>query len=164
MTMFGSWHDKLLTLAAGCFQWLAFCFCSSWSNEHLGKASSIPTIFSWGDSISPGSSLPSILLLLVIIVAIVIFVMVILVVVVGEGWANEFHQDKASSVRVPVANFTLQSSMQLLRENTDSVRSNQRMRPTTPSVPLNLKVFAMVAAYASRAVKTLSTTSFLMAT
>ncbi|GKD86505.1 hypothetical protein Tco_1357659 [Tanacetum coccineum] len=26
------------------------------------------------------------------------------------GWANEFHQDKASSVRVPVANFTLQSS------------------------------------------------------
>ncbi|GJZ54749.1 hypothetical protein Tco_0609942 [Tanacetum coccineum] len=35
MTTFGSWHDKLLTLAAGCFQWLAFCFCSSWSNEHL---------------------------------------------------------------------------------------------------------------------------------
>ncbi|GJY76338.1 hypothetical protein Tco_0481454 [Tanacetum coccineum] len=35
----------------------------------------------------------------------------ILVVVVDvEGWANEFHQDKASSVRVPVANFTLQSS------------------------------------------------------
>ncbi|GJT31657.1 hypothetical protein Tco_0922076 [Tanacetum coccineum] len=28
-----------------------------------------------------------------------------------EGWANEFHQDKASSVRVPVANFTLQSSV-----------------------------------------------------
>ncbi|GJX89934.1 hypothetical protein Tco_0343260 [Tanacetum coccineum] len=28
------------------------------------------------------------------------------------GWVNEFHQDKASSTRVPVANFTLQSSVQ----------------------------------------------------
>nr|GFC88854.1 hypothetical protein [Tanacetum cinerariifolium] len=55
-------------------------------------------------------------------------------------WANEFHQDKASSVRVPAANFTLQSSVQLLRENTDSVRLNQRMWPTAPSVPLKLKV------------------------
>ncbi|GKC36429.1 hypothetical protein Tco_1048813 [Tanacetum coccineum] len=50
-----------------------------------GKASSIPTIFSWGDSISPDSFLPSILLLLVIIVAVAIVVTVILVVVVGEG-------------------------------------------------------------------------------
>nr|GEV70770.1 ATP synthase alpha subunit, mitochondrial [Tanacetum cinerariifolium] len=55
------------------------------------------------------------------------------------GWANEFHQDKSFSVRVPVANFTLQSSIQLLQENTNSVRSNQRMRPTAPSVPLKLK-------------------------
>ncbi|GKF84148.1 hypothetical protein Tco_0249046, partial [Tanacetum coccineum] len=39
-----------------------------------GKASSIPTIFSWGASISPDSFLPSILLLLVIIVAVVIVV------------------------------------------------------------------------------------------
>ncbi|GJR09497.1 hypothetical protein Tco_0792149 [Tanacetum coccineum] len=46
-----------------------------------GKASSTPTIFSWGDSISPDSFLPSILLLVVIIVAVVILV----VVVVGEG-------------------------------------------------------------------------------
>ncbi|GKB97507.1 hypothetical protein Tco_0983644 [Tanacetum coccineum] len=38
----------------------------------------------------------------------------------------------------PVANFTLQSLIQLLRENTDSVRSNQRIRLTTPSVPLKL--------------------------
>ncbi|GJS07392.1 hypothetical protein Tco_0364188 [Tanacetum coccineum] len=60
------------------------------------------------------------------------------------GWANEFHQDKASSVRVPVANFTLQSSVQLLRENTDSVRSNQRMRPTTPFVPLKLKGWQLI--------------------
>ncbi|GKD14240.1 hypothetical protein Tco_1198647, partial [Tanacetum coccineum] len=52
------------------------------------------------------------------------------------GWAYVFHQDKASSVRVPVANVTLFSSAHLLRENTDSVLSNQRIRPTAPSVPL----------------------------
>ncbi|GKC14728.1 hypothetical protein Tco_1011510, partial [Tanacetum coccineum] len=76
--------------------------------QFLGKASSIPFVFSWGDSISPDGFLPSILLLLVIIVAVVIVITVILVVVVvGEGWANEFHQDKASLVRVPVTNFTL---------------------------------------------------------
>ncbi|GJT13030.1 hypothetical protein Tco_0860072 [Tanacetum coccineum] len=39
-----------------------------------------------------------------------------------RGWAYAFHQDKASSVRVPVANVTLFSSAHLLRENTDSVR------------------------------------------
>ncbi|GJZ60679.1 hypothetical protein Tco_0616495 [Tanacetum coccineum] len=51
-----------------------------------GKASSIPTIFGWGDNISPEGFLPLILLLLVIIVAVVIVVTVILVVVVvGEG-------------------------------------------------------------------------------
>ncbi|GJT65328.1 hypothetical protein Tco_1016808 [Tanacetum coccineum] len=38
-------------------------------------------------------------------------------------------------------NFTLQSLVQLLRENTDSVRSNQQMRLTTPSVPLKLKAY-----------------------
>ncbi|GJW54528.1 hypothetical protein Tco_0098613 [Tanacetum coccineum] len=37
------------------------------------------------------------------------------------GWAYAFHQDKASLVRVPVANVTLSSSAHLLRENTDSV-------------------------------------------
>ncbi|GJU82598.1 hypothetical protein Tco_1284963 [Tanacetum coccineum] len=50
-----------------------------------GKASSIPTVFSWGDI---DNFLPSILLLLVIIVAVVIVVMVILVVVVGEVMAG----------------------------------------------------------------------------
>ncbi|GJU91292.1 hypothetical protein Tco_1303715 [Tanacetum coccineum] len=105
-----------------------------------GKASSIPIVFSWGDSISPDGFLPFILLLFVIIVAVAIVVTVILVVVVSEGWANEFHQDKASSVRVPVVNFTLQSSVQLLQGNTDSVRLNQQMRPTTPFIPLKLKV------------------------
>ncbi|GKE73256.1 hypothetical protein Tco_1535297, partial [Tanacetum coccineum] len=70
VTTFGSWHDKLLTLGAFLTQ---------------GKASSIPTIFSWGGSISPDSFFPSILLLFVIIVAISIVVTVVLVVVVGEG-------------------------------------------------------------------------------
>ncbi|GJV85607.1 hypothetical protein Tco_1525505, partial [Tanacetum coccineum] len=42
-----------------------------------GKASSIPTIFSWGGSISPDSFLPSILLLLVIIVVVVIVVVTV---------------------------------------------------------------------------------------
>ncbi|GJS79424.1 hypothetical protein Tco_0729305 [Tanacetum coccineum] len=68
-------HDKLLTLAAGCFQWLALCFCSSW------KASNIPTVFSWDDSISPEGFLPSILLLVVIIVAVVVVVIVTVVLV-----------------------------------------------------------------------------------
>ncbi|GJW08964.1 hypothetical protein Tco_1571387 [Tanacetum coccineum] len=52
------------------------------------------------------------------------------------GWACAFYQDKASSVKVPVANVTLSSLAHLLRENTDSVRSNQQMRSTAPSVPL----------------------------
>ncbi|GJZ81977.1 reverse transcriptase domain-containing protein [Tanacetum coccineum] len=109
------------------------------------KVSSIPTIFSWGNSISPDGFLPSILLLVMIIVAVVIVVVtVVLVVVIGEGWENEFHQDKASSVRVLVANFTLQSSVQFLRENTDSVHLNQRMRPTSPSVPLKLKGWQLI--------------------
>ncbi|GKA87679.1 hypothetical protein Tco_0809443 [Tanacetum coccineum] len=105
---------------------------------------------SYGDNIRHDGFLPSILLLLVIIVAVVIVVTVVLVVVVGEadsipiGWANEFHQDKASSVKVPVANFTLQSSIQLLRENTDSVCSNQQMRLTAPSVPLKLKGWKLI--------------------
>ncbi|GJS81420.1 hypothetical protein Tco_1112322 [Tanacetum coccineum] len=33
------------------------------------------------------------------------------------GWACAFHQDKASSVKVPVANVTLSSSAHLLREH-----------------------------------------------
>nr|GEV63341.1 putative ribonuclease H-like domain-containing protein [Tanacetum cinerariifolium] len=46
-----------------------------------GKASSIPTVFSWGGSISPEGFLPFILLLVVIIVAVAIVVMAVLVVV-----------------------------------------------------------------------------------
>nr|GEW33493.1 hypothetical protein [Tanacetum cinerariifolium] len=48
---------------------------------HKGKASSIPTIFNWGGSISPEGFLPSIPLSAVIIVAVAIVVMVVLVVV-----------------------------------------------------------------------------------
>nr|GEW75123.1 hypothetical protein [Tanacetum cinerariifolium] len=59
----------------------------------------------------------------------------VMVVVVVESSSV----DRASSVKVPVANFTLQSSIQLLRENTDSVRSKQRMSLTAPSEPLKLK-------------------------
>ncbi|GJU33225.1 hypothetical protein Tco_1176814 [Tanacetum coccineum] len=91
-------------------------------------------------SISPEGFLPSILLLVVIIVTVVIvavILVVVVIVIVGVvivvvfigivvvgGWAYAFHQDRASSVKVPVANATLFSSAQLLRENTDSVRSN----------------------------------------
>nr|GEW04109.1 hypothetical protein [Tanacetum cinerariifolium] len=64
---------------------------------------------------------------------------------------------------VIIATVVVMSSVQLLRENIDSVHSNQRMRPTAPSVPLKLKVFSMLAAFTSRAVATLSATSFLMA-
>ncbi|GJT43188.1 hypothetical protein Tco_0951903 [Tanacetum coccineum] len=120
---------------------------------------SIPFVLSWGGSISFDSFLPSVLLLVVIIITIVIVVVILIVVVVvivevvivvviigvvvivgGVSsilkfcWAYAFHRDKASSVRVPVANVTLSSSTHLLRENTDSVRSNQRMRPTAPFV------------------------------
>ncbi|GJW48160.1 hypothetical protein Tco_0079806 [Tanacetum coccineum] len=74
------------------------------------------------------------------------------------GWAYAFHQDKASSFRVPVANITLFSSAHMLRENTDSVRV-----PVGPVFLLGLLVPAIVAACASRAAETLSATSFLMA-
>ncbi|GJR17096.1 hypothetical protein Tco_0965623 [Tanacetum coccineum] len=71
--------------------------------------------------------------IVVAIIGVVVFVTIIGIVVVGGGvpsiiklsfviigWAYAFHQDKASSVKVPVANVTLSSSAHLLRENTDS--------------------------------------------
>ncbi|GJU17038.1 hypothetical protein Tco_1568563 [Tanacetum coccineum] len=71
--------------------------------------------------------------------------------------------DEASQLDT-VANFTLQSiSIVATREKlSDSVRSNQQMRLTTPSVPLKLTAFAMVAACTSRAVATLSATSTML--
>nr|GEU64444.1 hypothetical protein [Tanacetum cinerariifolium] len=143
---------------------------------------STPFVLNWGGSISSDSFLPSILLLVVIFVTVVIVVVILIVVVVvivrvvivvviigvvvvfGDvssilkllfvitGWTYAFHQDKASSVRVPVANVTLFSSAQLLRENTESVRSNQQMRVSLGLVfLLGLSVFAMVTACASQA-------------
>ncbi|GKA93639.1 hypothetical protein Tco_0815625 [Tanacetum coccineum] len=97
-----------------------------------------------GGSISPEGFLPSILLVVVIIVTVV----VVIVVVVDDvslilklsfviiGWAYAFHQDMASSVKVPVANVTLFSLAQLLRENTNSVRSNQSS--SRPGVPVRI--------------------------
>ncbi|GJU19101.1 reverse transcriptase domain-containing protein [Tanacetum coccineum] len=77
----------------------------------------------------------------------------------GYGWAYAFHQDKASSVKVPVANVTLFSLAQLLRENTDSIRVSLGL-----VFLFGLSAFAIVAACASRAVATLSTTSCRMKT
>ncbi|GJR74703.1 hypothetical protein Tco_0087068 [Tanacetum coccineum] len=64
-------------------------------------------------------------------------------------WAKEFHQDRASSVKVPVANFTLQSSVQLLPRNMNSVRSNRIARASLglrcPIVCLHLTVLQLSA-------------------
>ncbi|GJW02726.1 hypothetical protein Tco_1561582 [Tanacetum coccineum] len=65
------------------------------------------------------------------------------------SWACAFHQDKASSVKVPVANVTLSSSAHLLRENTDS-------RTFKPGDEINMFIgnsseVAMAAAFAFRA-------------
>ncbi|GJS85798.1 hypothetical protein Tco_0752339 [Tanacetum coccineum] len=102
------------------------------------------------------SGIPSVLLLTIVVAIVGVAVVVVAAGAVVESssvvklsfvvtrylhwsfacWAYAFHQDKASLVKVPVANVTLFSSAHLLRENTDSVRSNQRIRPTAPSVPL----------------------------
>ncbi|GKC15274.1 hypothetical protein Tco_1012056 [Tanacetum coccineum] len=107
------------------------------------------------------SFLPSVLGIVVAIVGVAIVVVAAGAIVESSSVvklsfvAYAFHQDKASSVKVPVAKVTLFSSAHLLRENTgtlvkvtlfssahllrentDSVRSNQRIRPTAPSVPL----------------------------
>ncbi|GJU46122.1 hypothetical protein Tco_1203388 [Tanacetum coccineum] len=75
-------------------------------------------------SISFNNFLPSVLWLVAVVVVVGVAVTVV-VVVMDKGYR-----------KVPIANVTLFSSAHLLRENTDSVRSNQRMRPTAPSVPL----------------------------
>ncbi|GKB28818.1 hypothetical protein Tco_0868219 [Tanacetum coccineum] len=68
LTTFGSWHDKSLILVGASFT--------------QGKVPSIPTIFSWGSSISPDGFLSSILMLVVIIVAVIIVVVTVILVVV----------------------------------------------------------------------------------
>ncbi|GKA79080.1 hypothetical protein Tco_0785676, partial [Tanacetum coccineum] len=79
----------------------------------------------------------------ILIVVVVAIVGVIIVVVIFGVVAYAFHQDKASSVRVPVANVTLSSSAHLLRENTNSVLAKCFL--------LGLLALAMVAVCASRA-------------
>nr|GEU53893.1 copia protein [Tanacetum cinerariifolium] len=97
-----------------------------------GTVSSILTVLSWGGSIRP-----EVVDVIIRIVDVVVGVpSIIKLLFVITGWTYAFHQDKASSVRVPVANVTSFSLAQLLRENTDSVRSNQRMSPTAHSIPL----------------------------
>ncbi|GKB07813.1 hypothetical protein Tco_0836097, partial [Tanacetum coccineum] len=105
---------------------------------------------------------------LMIVVAIVgVGVMVVVVaaevVVVVGSWAYAFHQDKASSVRVLVANVTLFSLAHLLRENTDSFPVFTTGVQVGPVFLFGLLVLAIVAACASRVAVTLSATSFLMA-
>nr|GEY92203.1 hypothetical protein [Tanacetum cinerariifolium] len=125
-----------------------------------GKVSSIPTILSWIDSISFDGFFPFILpvvvfMVTVIIVAVVLEIVVVVIVrvviVVANGWAYAFHHDKASLVRVPVANVTLCSSADLLRKNTYPFPLFATGVFFDPRFLLGLSVFAMVAASASRA-------------
>ncbi|GJS68814.1 hypothetical protein Tco_0683379 [Tanacetum coccineum] len=111
-------------------------------------------------SIRFDSFLPSVLLWLVIIVVVVGVgvgvTVVVIVAVVGaaiESWAYAFHQDKASSVRVPVANVTLFSSFPVFAIGF----------PVGPVFLLGLLVPAIVTACASRAAVTLLATYFLIA-
>ncbi|GKC96131.1 hypothetical protein Tco_1161573, partial [Tanacetum coccineum] len=89
--------------------------------------------------------------IVVAIIGIVVVVMIIGVVVVVGGWAYAFHQDKASLIRVPVANVTLSFSAHLLRENTDSFPLFATGISLGSVVLLGLSAFAMAAAYASKA-------------
>nr|GEY59396.1 hypothetical protein [Tanacetum cinerariifolium] len=121
-----------------------------------GKASSIPTVFSWGGNISPKGFLPSILLLAVIIVAVAIVVTVVLIVVdtiirvvVSDCKIHLLLDLSSGTILLYQELLEFRPGDLLLRENTDSVRLNQQMSPTAPSVPLKLKVFAMLAACAS---------------
>ncbi|GJT45312.1 C2 domain-containing protein-like protein isoform X2 [Tanacetum coccineum] len=96
-----------------------------------GKASSIPIVFSWGDSISPDGFLPSILLLLVIIVAVAIVVTVILVVVVvGEGWANEFHRSFTLS-DVPIGIISICHGSSLCFKSCENTTLNKKVKRET---------------------------------
>ncbi|GJZ79528.1 hypothetical protein Tco_0644365, partial [Tanacetum coccineum] len=79
------------------------------------------------------------------------------------GWAYAVHQNKASSVRVPVPNVTLFYSTICYEENTDSFPVFNTRVPVGPVFLLGLLALAIVAACASKAVVTLSATSFLMA-
>ncbi|GKB17110.1 hypothetical protein Tco_0851033, partial [Tanacetum coccineum] len=99
-----------------------------------GKVSSIPI----GSSISLEGFLSFMLLLVVIIVMVVIvavILVVVVIVIVGVVIIVVF----IGIVVVVVGVSSIFKPLFVIivaRENTDSVRSNQRMRPTAPSVPL----------------------------
>ncbi|GJY81951.1 hypothetical protein Tco_0494702 [Tanacetum coccineum] len=137
------------------------------------------SILSFG-RISPNSFLSSILLVVVIIITVVIVMVILIVVVVAivgvviavaifgvvvvfDGWAYAFHQDKASLVRVPVANVTLSSSAHLLRENTDSFPLFAIGISLGPVFLLGLSAIAMAATCVSRAVAMLLAINYWMA-
>nr|GEU99485.1 hypothetical protein [Tanacetum cinerariifolium] len=115
------------------------------------------------ESISPEGFLPFILLLVVIIVAVSIIVEGFKVVTFPSMLLGNPPMKTSMSfleLGTIVRHKTARSWNLLLRENTNSVHSNKRMRPIAPSVPLKLIVFAMVAACISRAVAALSATVF----
>ncbi|GKC40576.1 hypothetical protein Tco_1052960 [Tanacetum coccineum] len=99
-----------------------------------GMVSNIPTVFSWGGSISPEGFLPSIMLLAVIIVAVVVLVVVGVIIGVVVDVSGVPSIIKLSFVITGVS-----------------------LGPV-----LVFSVFAMFAACASRAVATLLATSCLM--
>nr|GEW63486.1 hypothetical protein [Tanacetum cinerariifolium] len=122
--------------------WSGGLLCCKPNTQHCKILRDVVYIFYTGEVV--------VIMVTVIIVAVVLEIIVVVIVgvviVVIGGWAYAFHQDKASLVRVPVANVTLSSSVHLLRENTDSVRSNQWMSPIAPSVPMKIFLEQSIAA------------------
>ncbi|GJW94688.1 hypothetical protein Tco_0174360 [Tanacetum coccineum] len=144
-------HDKLLILVVDCFHPVASLILDSASIRPEGFLSPIMLLAVITVAVAMVvlvvvdaiigvvvvvSGVPSIIKLSFVIFGSLHRIVILLACSIPIGWAYAFHQDKASSVRVPIANVTLFSSAQLLRENTNLVCSNQRMRPTAPSVPL----------------------------
>nr|GEX03138.1 reverse transcriptase domain-containing protein [Tanacetum cinerariifolium] len=88
------------------------------------EVSSVPIVFSWCGSIGFDSFLPSIMLWLVVIMAVFGIGVTVVVVVVASSYVVKLSFVVADTCT---------------GENTDSVRSNQRITPIAPSEPLKLK-------------------------
>ncbi|GJU39756.1 hypothetical protein Tco_1192713 [Tanacetum coccineum] len=117
------------------FQWLAYCFWQSWHNGP-------PLLQELAPYSLTASYIPVILWLVIIVVVVgigvtVVVIVAVVVVVVVECWAYAFHQDKASSVRVPVANVTLFSSVHLLQTNLFQSVQPAGV-PSSPRVPVGV--------------------------
>nr|GEZ32377.1 hypothetical protein [Tanacetum cinerariifolium] len=138
-------HDKRLSLVADYFQWLAFCFGSSWLNGppfcKIGFGSFLSLVLLW---------------------------LVVIVVVVGIGVMVVVFVESSSVVKL---SFVSDGKIHLLSSGSHSEDSTfyQKFLEFNPGASLSsefllaLSAFAMVAACVSRAVATLSTTSCLMA-